>query len=237
MVKSSKKHSPRVTDKQHFSMIMAMALLPALGTLIAFYFEIIPYIIYFASKACMVLLPLWVWYKKGNNRSDILNHSGFKKTTTLYGFLSGLLLSVIVIVGYKVFFADNLDGTLLHTKLASLDILTNYWMVAVFICLWNSALEEWFWRGFIVERLHGSVSATMAIILSSVLFGVHHYITLIAYFPIHLAAFFSFGTIVAGAVWAYMRIRGLSLIDCWISHVMADLAVVSIGWIILQQSV
>jgi len=220
-----------------FSTILAMSLLPALATLVSFYLEVMPHLIYFGSKALMILLPIWVWRKQGLDRAGILRQSGFTMPTGFVGLFSGLALGGIVVGGYYVLFAGSLDPAPIHAKLSSLGVMPHFWVAAVFICLWNSALEEWFWRGFVLERMQRSMSGTTAVLLSSLLFGVHHYFTLLAYFPTNLAAFFTFGTMVAGAVWGFMRLRGVSLVDCWISHVLADLAVVSVGWLLINQIV
>lgn len=218
-----------------FGSILAMSLLPMLATLVSFYYEVMPHITYVGAKALMVMLPIWVWRRHGLDGDGILRRAGFTRTNGIAGIASGLVLGGIVLGAYYLFFAGNLDPAPIQAKLSSLGLAERFWVAGMFICLLNSGLEEWFWRGFILERMHQSMSAAKAIALSSLLFGAHHYFTLLPYFDAGLAAFFTCGTMAAGAVWAFMRIRGASLVDCWISHIMADLAIISVGWMLLRQ--
>ena len=85
-----------------------------------------------------------------------------------------------------------------------------------------------------MKRFDTRIVWGIVLIAGGVLFGLHHIFALAPLFPWPLAAAFTVGTMLAGAVWSLMRIRGLSLWDCYVSHILADLAIMWIGWDLMQ---
>lgn len=216
--------------------LLALGLFPAVATLFSFYLEIWPHGLYVTSKVGMIVLPVLVWSRRGGNLRSIMSLAGVRWTNGLTGVGTGLLLGGVVIASYFLFLDGVISPEPVRAKLESLNLVKHFWLVGLFISLWNSGLEEWFWRGFLLERMQSRYSAVMAIALNGLLFGVHHFFILMPYVQGELALFFTCATMVAGAAWAFMRSRGVSLLDCWISHVIADLAIVAVGWILLQQA-
>jgi membrane protease YdiL (CAAX protease family) len=66
------------------------------------------------------------------------------------------------------------------------------------------------------------------------LFGVHHVFALGSSFAPSLVVLGVAGAVVAGGAWTLLRLRGWSLWDLWLSHVIADLAVFLIGWDLIR---
>jgi len=62
------------------------------------------------------------------------------------------------------------------------------------------------------------------------MFGLHHVAAMMSLFDVQKLTLFVAGTMLAGGVWAWMRLRGQSIWDCYISHVMADMAIMWIGY-------
>ena len=90
-------------------------------------------------------------------------------------------------------------------------------------------------RGFLLGELWARIPSPVGVVLvGGVLFGLHHIFALLGLFPWPLALLFMSGTMLAGAVWTWMRVRGLSIIDCYVSHILADLAIMWIGWDLMQ---
>ena len=208
--------------------ILVFACLPALATWSSFYLEIFPFLLYPLSKAILFALPFIVWrlrekgWRAGFGRMAI-------RLPTWRGVASGAALSCVIYLAFVLFFSD-LDSSGIRHKLISLGILEHYWSVAFFILAINSAFEEWFWRGFLLDEFRIRVKQPAVIIgLGGLFFGFHHYFTLLPYFPLGLTLFFTFATMVAGGIWSMHRLQGWSLADCYVSHLCADLAVLCVG--------
>ncbi len=106
--------------------------------------------------------------------------------------------------------------------------------MAVFISLANSLFEEYYWRAFLVSELRVWLgSAPLVCIVAGVLFGLHHAFAMGPLFDWPVLVLCVGGTMAAGAVWTWMRVRGNSILDCYVSHVLADLAIMWIGWDLL----
>ncbi len=208
--------------------LLIVACLPALATWSSFFLEIFPFLLYPLSKVILLILPFAVWRFREQAWSAGMSRMGLGRPSWR-GLASGALLGGVIWAAFVIFFAD-LDGDGIRHKLLSLGILDHYWSVSFFILAINSALEEWFWRGFLLDEFKNRVKQPAVIVgLGGLFFGFHHYFTLLPYFPLDLTIFFTFATMVAGALWSWHRLCGWSLADCYVSHLAADLAVLVIG--------
>jgi membrane protease YdiL (CAAX protease family) len=93
-------------------------------------------------------------------------------------------------------------------------------LCAVMLAL-NGAAEEFFWRGYLHERLAFLSKRYLAVGLSTFFFGAQHLfvISSIVRDPA-VVSLFLFGITGAGAIWGYMRERSGSLVPCVLSHMM-----------------
>lgn len=214
------------------SILLLLSILPALTTWSAFYLEVWPYIIYPLAKISLLFLPFAVWRLAGHRWLAGLPDMGLGPPSRR-GVVSGLLLSVLI-VGAFFLLAAHLDGSAIRQKLESLAILDFYWTAAFFILAVNSALEEWYWRGFLLAEWRNHVKQPAVVIAGGGLFfGFHHFFTLLPYFPLALALLFTGATMLAGALWSRQRLQGWSLLDCYLSHLVADLTIIMVGAILV----
>lgn len=105
--------------------------------------------------------------------------------------------------------------------------------LAVFIALFHSLMEEYYYRWFIHGRLRQYLSFTPAIVLSSLAFTGHHLFVLHGFFPDRFWSAtvpFSLCIAVGGAFWAWLYERTGSLLGPWISHLTVDVAVLLLGY-------
>jgi membrane protease YdiL (CAAX protease family) len=103
--------------------------------------------------------------------------------------------------------------------------------VGVFYAFVHSLLEEYYWRWFVFGRLQRLMTLQSAIALSSLAFALHHVVVLWHYFshmPLVVAAF-SAGVAIGGALWAALYRWSDSLLGPWVSHLLVDAAIFSIG--------
>ncbi|MHC4984899.1 MAG: CPBP family intramembrane glutamic endopeptidase [Planctomycetota bacterium] len=219
-------------------MILAvMCLLPAFQTFVAVYLEWWPVVSYPALKGLMIVGPVaaWLWCRRG--RREVPERVGWRKPNWLLGVGVGAALSGIILGGYYAIFRPMVEADHLVEKVESLFGIKYYWAMAVVISLWNALFEEYYWRGFLVSELGERLGRRWATVLAAGgLFGLHHIFALTWLGDPPLVALAVLATMVAGATWAYLRASGRSIIDCYVSHLLADLAIMWVGWDILQRA-
>jgi membrane protease YdiL (CAAX protease family) len=113
------------------------------------------------------------------------------------------------------------------------DSAARYALLAGFIVLTHSLLEEYYWRWFVFGRLRQLLPVGAAITLSSLAFAAHHVVVLDVFLPGYFFAAvlpFSLAVAVGGAVWAWLYDRAGSVYPAWISHALVDAALFVVGW-------
>lgn len=107
-------------------------------------------------------------------------------------------------------------------------------LLALFLSLLHSFLEEYYWRWFLFGRLRHLTGAGPAILLSGLAFTGHHVVVLWYYLGSGprpgLVWVLSGGVAAGGFLWAWLYHRYGTLIPGWISHVLADLAIMGAGY-------
>lgn len=208
-----------------------LCLLPAVQTAVSVYWEWQTTITYPVFKLLMVAGPIVVWVWLGYSRSQIRESVGLKSSNMLFGLGLGVLMAGVIVGGYYAMLREVIEPGPMLAKVESLGILKYYWVMAVFISLIHSLFEEYYWRGFILSGLAGWTSKGWVVVLiSGGIFGIHHVFAMLELFPLIWVVLCVAGTVVAGVTWSWMRVRGKSIWDCYISHVFADLAIMWIGY-------
>jgi len=113
-----------------------------------------------------------------------------------------------------------------------LSSLAMYIGLGAFYSLCHSLLEEYYWRWFVFGQLRDLIPKNRAVLISSIGFMAHHVIVLATYFGwFSLAtALFSLAVAIGGAAWAWIYQRSGSLLSVWISHLLVDAAIFTIGY-------
>jgi len=112
------------------------------------------------------------------------------------------------------------------------DSVAKYVALGTFYAVIHSGLEEYYWRWFVFKQLRRLTPMPWAVGLSSLGFMLHHVIVLGRYFhwePLP-TVFFSLAVAVGGAVWAWLYDRSGSLFGPWISHLLVDAGIFSVGY-------
>lgn len=220
------------------AVLVACCLLPAVQTLVTIQLQWLTAVTYPALKAAMVVVPIAVWRWCRLGRADVFGRIGVRRTRLLAGALVGAAMAGAILAMYYAAFRGRVDhvAPLLIDKLDSLGLRQHYWTMVVVISFANSLLEEYYWRGFILGELLGRVGRSAACLIAAGLFGLHHVFAVLCLADAWLIAFGVACTVVAGLVWAQMRARGASLLDCYVSHVMADLAALWVGWDVISRA-
>ena len=108
----------------------------------------------------------------------------------------------------------------------------NFIFVALYISLINSALEEFFFRGFVFRNLLDR-GAPLAYLFSSAAFALYHIAMMIGWFSLPLTALIILGLIVGGVIFNALNQHFGTLYVSWAVHMFANFAINTIGFILL----
>jgi len=183
----------------------------------------------------MIAVPVIVWLVSGRSRVEIRERTGWKRTSLLPGLLSGAFIGAVVLAAYYLVLRPCVDPIPLTMKVESLGLIDYYWAMALVISLSNSLFEEYYWRAFLVSELGDWTRRKWLICLAGGgAFGLHHVFALLSSLDVLLLTLCVAGTMLAGGMWTWMRVRGYSVLDCYVSHVLADLSVMWIGYDLIK---
>lgn len=147
-----------------------------------------------------------------------------------FGILSGIIFFAIVIIAYIVA-GKYIDLDLIQRELETKLKITpaSFILVAVYITLGNSFLEEFFFRGFIFLNLYKLGYKKLSYVFSSFLFGIYHIGIFKTWFTLPITLLALFGLITVGFLFNYMDTKSDNYINSWLAHIFADTAVMLIG--------
>ena len=192
------------------------------------------------SQAIFVLTKLWllcvpiIWFLKidgGTMSWSKPEQGGYAMSIGL-----GLAMSVAMLLAWFLL-GDAIDSTLLSDALEPVGLLnpTVYLLATVYWILFNSLLEEYVFRWFLVIKSETLVgSGNPAIILSALIFVVHHTVALAVFgFPWWANVISSIAIFIGGAVFSWLYVRYRSVWIPYIAHAICDVAVFGVGATIL----
>jgi membrane protease YdiL (CAAX protease family) len=113
------------------------------------------------------------------------------------------------------------------------DTPAKYIAFTTFLSFVHSLLEEYYWRWFVYGKLRHHVATWQANVLSSIAFMAYHVVLLFPFFPGRfwsLAMPLSLLIAAGGSVWAWLYERTNSIYAPWLSHLIIDVAIFSIGY-------
>jgi CAAX protease family protein len=194
---------------------------------------------YAAAKFLQFSLPV-VWLKFADPAALRL------RPPSLRGVPAGLAFGVAVAaLAFGLYYAWLAELPLFHdaparirAKVGEFGMGTpgRYVVLASFIAVVHSLLEEYYWRWFVYGRLRRYVPMAVALVVSGLAFMGHHVIVLSVYFPgwfwpavVPLSLCIALG----GVVWAWLYERSGSLVGPWLSHLIVDAALMAIGYDLL----
>ena len=106
----------------------------------------------------------------------------------------------------------------------------NFFLVALYICLCNSLLEELFFRGLAYLTLRRHWDELPAQVFSAGAFALYHVTILSGWFPAWLFALIVAGLFVCGILFNLLDYKG-SLLPAWLLHAAANVAINLIGFL------
>jgi uncharacterized protein len=228
------------------ALLVAVALFPTLAAWL--YFGVwanTPWMrpLYAGSKLVQAALPLVGWWALRMERGAGWSR---QRGAAFAGVASGAVLGGVIVAAYlgplgswAVLAAA--PSRILATLLA-LDAATpaRYLALAVGLSVVHSLFEEYYWRWFLLGQLATRMSYPAALTLASLAFASHHWIVVDSYLggahrwsvtlPVTLLI------AATGAFWGWLFGRYRSLLAPWLSHLLVDAAVMTVGWAMLWGS-
>lgn len=218
--------------------ILALILLipaPSFGTLMGMVWAegtTLGNVCYMTSKAWVALLPV-VWLMLvDRKRPSIPRPSG---RGMVAGIVTGSLIFVAIGGAYLLFARSWIDVEHMRQEAADMDLdVLRYLGLSVYLIAINSLLEEYVWRWFVVTRCEVLMPRWWAVVVSGLLFTLHHVFALAVYFEDwRIIVLASTGVGVGGMTWSWIYIRYRNIWAAYVSHVFADVVILAIGYQLL----
>jgi len=192
--------------------------------------------IYLAGKVWIALLPV-IWLLRVERRPVSLSPLARERLRRglLVGLGLGLLMGAVILGVWESFGQRLLDAERLAQVEHEVGLTTGarYVAFAAYIVLVNSLLEEYVWRWFVFEQAETLVGSLPGALLAAGCFTLHHVITFFVQMDPLPAALASLGVFLAGCAWSLCYRAFRSIWPGYLSHALADLAGLWIGWRIL----
>lgn len=188
--------------------------------------------LFFAAKVWILAVPVLWHFLVEKQDSTLLRLS-------VRGCATGLALGLVMAAGIwiaqatlgqllfdPVVFRSNMRAIGMAHRLVFV-ALAFYWIVV------NSLLEEFVWRWFVTRQFQALVASGPAIALAALGFTCHHIAVTSIYMPFSAVLIANAGIFVASVAWSWCVVRYRSIWPGYISHVLADLAIFTIGYRLL----
>ena len=188
--------------------------------------------VFTAAKIWLLVFPA-AWYllvEKGRPSWSPPHRGGL-----VFGAASGAAVAGIIVVGAWLVGVQHMDLAPLRTEVQEMGLNTAlpYLASAAGWTFVNSLMEEYVYRWFIFRQCEALMKGPAAVFASAAIFTAHHVIAVSQYLDPLLALLASAGIFAGGVIWSWLYMRYRSIWPCWISHVLADMAVFGVGWYLL----
>ncbi len=158
----------------------------------------------------------------------------------------GIGFSFLVVVSMFVIYFGFLQSTEMAAMMVpqvraktigtGIDTNLKFLALGIFYALCHSFLEEYYWRWFVFGYLRKHLSVIASITISSLAFMAHHVVLLGVFFgpTSPLTYLFAFAVGIGGAFWAWLYWATGSLRAAWISHLIVDAGIFTLGYFLVR---
>ena len=105
-------------------------------------------------------------------------------------------------------------------------------LVALYISLVNSLLEEFFFRGFAFLALREQAAEGTAALFSALAFALYHTAMMLGWFPLPVFLLALAGLTVGGLLFNWLDRRHGSICTSWLTHMFANFAINTVGFLL-----
>jgi len=188
--------------------------------------------IFMFSKAWLFVMPvLWlVFIEKRRPTIPRPTRAGMG-----WAIGTGIAIFITIAVAYFGYAREQIDLADMASKMieAGLNAKWKLALMAIYWCTINSLLEEYVWRWFVFEKCKTLTPRLplLAVVLSGLMFTLHHFIALMVYLPqLHLNVLASLGVFIGGATWSWLYLKSKNIYAGYVSHVFADIIIFGIAY-------
>ncbi|MBN1893218.1 CPBP family intramembrane metalloprotease [bacterium] len=167
-------------------------------------------------------------------RPAFLRGLGFRnfRQASRQGVLLGLVYFLAILIFFSLFRNRALDADAIRALLSGWHVTENSIGLFLFMMIVaNAMLEEIFWRGYIFSKLEEKTGLFASVLISSFFYASYHFLTTVLLFRLFFSLLFTSVILIAGILWGILRFRSGSLYGPMISHLMADLGIMTAYWI------
>lgn len=187
--------------------------------------------VYFGSKVLISAIPL-LWVLGVERRRWAVRRPPVKALAS--GVVTGVVIGGAVLTFYFNLPAEWLNTDGLRDRVGAYGLLDHFLLFVTFICVINSGMEEYYWRWFVFGGLAREMPWRWAAVISAAGFTLHHIVILTAYFSgAGLIALCNAGVFLGGCIWAVQYRRSKSICASWVSHALADAAIMVVAYDLL----
>jgi membrane protease YdiL (CAAX protease family) len=226
------------------SAVVVALVLPTLVTLLYFVLLAgqaagVQQVAYGIGKVVQFGLPVvWVWLVQ--RQSIRLTRPVTRGLAANLGF--GALVFVAILLLYRFWlepagYLTDAAGAIREKVVRfGADTPAKYFALGAFYAVCHSFLEEYYWRWFVFGQLRRLAPLGTAILVSALGFMAHHVLVLATFFGWTSPAtwLFSAAVAVGGAVWAWLYHRAGSLYGPWLSHLLVDAGIFTVGYFLVR---
>lgn len=222
-----------MNKRQKIILFLSLMILPLIILLIAQ--KYLPNTYLFSSIYKLIYLTpfLYTLYVSKKKLKTVFNKFSLKtfKNNFFKMFFLGILAASIYLSAFYLF-KGSFDLSLIQSKLqATLSITTtNLIFIGLYIIIINSLLEEFFWRGFMFDKLNSLTKPITAHLLTGIAFSFHHVIFYYAWFDVTINILITFGLVFFAIFMNLVYKKYHDLFSCWLIHAIADIAQIFIGF-------
>jgi membrane protease YdiL (CAAX protease family) len=188
--------------------------------------------VFMAAKIWLVAFPA-AWYllvERGKPSWSPPRHGGLGA-----GIISGLAIACVIVGGALLMGVQTMDLAPLREAVREMGLGSpmTFLAGATGWTLANSLMEEYVYRWFVLRQCERLLTGPWAVAASAAVFTAHHVVAVSQYLDPWFTVLASTGVFVGGVIWAWLYHRYRSVWPCWLSHVLADVAVFGIGgWLL-----
>lgn len=176
---------------------------------------------YLVSCGAVPLADLLLVRRQGwRSLPGLLRICPVRRADVLLGLGTGLAVCVLMASAFRLLEGILLGGNRILESVEAWGISRgNLALVYAVLIVFNGALEELFWRGYIHDRLSYLRHRPLAVVLPAAVFGLQHVFVLTSILPGPSAVALALAGVTAGGVlWTFLREWRGSLVPAALSH-------------------
>ncbi|CAN5372245.1 hypothetical protein BH23VER1_BH23VER1_27250 [soil metagenome] len=215
-----------------YRLLVPIMLFPTLGALVYFVWlpgSALAQVTYGLQKVILAAIPITLLIVRTRHRRETPRRHG---RSLILGSLTGAAIfgAIFALMSTPLGDAVRAGAPAIYGKADGLGLVNHFLLFGIFLCIGHSLIEELYWRWLVYGHLRKRISIPAAHGVAALAFASHHLVVLSQFFPPALAVFFTVGVAVGGAIWSLIYQHTGSLAGSWLSHAIADAALIAVAY-------